>query len=49
MILALISAVNNVGMIYCTQFDYFLQVPDAEQVHFCSFLLTSYITFDLQA
>lgn len=49
MILVLISTVNNVGMMYCTHFTYFLQVPDAEQVRLCSFLLTSNSVFDLQA
>lgn len=49
MILVSISTVNNVGMMYYTHFAYFLQVPDAEQVRLCSFLLTSNSTFDLQA
>lgn len=38
--LSLISTVNNVGMMYCTCFAYFLQVPDAEQVRICPRLLT---------
>lgn len=40
MFLLLISTVNNVGMMYCTHFSYFLQVPNAQQVCLCSILLT---------